>query len=90
MNLRLIEPLKDLFKDEVRNWIVVRIRQKIVMRHPFPGPGLAIRIVGSIDIKKVKILQEADYIFMNELKKYKLYSKICKLCKDCYQLKLLE
>ncbi len=77
MNLRLIEPLKDLFKDEVRKLgLSLGLDKKIVMRHPFPGPGLAIRIVGSIDIKKVKILQEADYIFMNELKKYKLYSKI--------------
>ena len=77
MNLKLVEPLKNLFKDEVRKLgLSLGLDKKIVMRHPFPGPGLAIRILGNIDIKKVKILQEADHIFMSELKKNKLYSKI--------------
>ena len=77
MNLKLVEPLKNLFKDEVRKLgLSLGLDKKIVMRHPFPGPGLAIRILGNIDIKKVKILQEADYIFINELKKEKLYNKI--------------
>ena len=77
MNLKLVEPLKDLFKDEVRKLgLSLGLDKKIVTRHPFPGPGLAIRILGNIDIKKVKILQEADHIFMSELKKNKLYSKI--------------
>ena len=48
----------------------------ILLRHPFPGPGLAIRIPGKISEEKIKILQEADYIFINELKKEKLYNKI--------------
>ncbi len=77
MKLKLIEPLKDLFKDEVRKLgISLGLDKKIVNRHPFPGPGLAIRIIGKITPKKIKILQEADYIFIEELKKYKLYSKI--------------
>ena len=77
MKLKLLEPLKDLFKDEVRRLgISLGLDKKIVNRHPFPGPGLAIRIIGEITPQKIKILQEADYIFMNELKKQKLYSKI--------------
>ena len=77
MKLKLIEPLKDLFKDEVRKLgVSLGLDKRVVYRHPFPGPGLAIRILGKITPKKIKILQEADYIFINELKKYKLYSKI--------------
>ena len=77
MKLKLIEPLKDFFKDEVRIigkslGLVDSIRDK----HPFPGPGLAIRIIGNITLQKVKILQEADYIFINELYKHNLYHKI--------------
>jgi len=77
MNLKLIEPLKEFFKDEVRelgNSIgLVKIISK---KHPFPGPGLAIRIIGNITPKKVKILQEADHIFIQELIKKNLYDKI--------------
>ena len=77
MKLKLVEPLRDLFKDEVRKLgISLGLEKKIVNRHPFPGPGLAIRIIGKISPDKIKILQEADNIFMNELKKNKLYSKI--------------
>ncbi len=77
MKLSLVEPLRDLFKDEVRRLgKSLGLDERIVNRHPFPGPGLAIRIVGKVTSKKVKILQEADNIFMNELKKYKLYEKI--------------
>ena len=77
MNLKLIEPLKEFFKDEVRILgkslgLVDSIRNK----HPFPGPGLAIRIIGQITPQKIKILQEADYIFINELHAYNLYNKI--------------
>ena len=77
MNLKLIEPLKEFFKDEVRTLgksigLVKSIRNK----HPFPGPGLAIRIIGSITPKKIKILQNADYIFINELIASNLYHKI--------------
>ena len=77
MNLKLIEPLKEFFKDEVR--ILgnsLGLSKQICYRHPFPGPGLAIRIIGNITIEKIKILQEADYIFISELVKNDLYDKI--------------
>ena len=77
MNLKLIEPLKDLFKDEVRVLgNSAGLVKSISKKHPFPGPGLAIRIVGKINESKVKILQEADNIFIEELIKNKLYDKI--------------
>jgi len=77
MNLKLIEPLKNLFKDEVRVLgTSLGIEKNIINRHPFPGPGLAIRIIDKITPEKVKILREADYIFINELVKHKLYHKI--------------
>jgi len=77
MNLRLIEPLREFFKDEVRELgNSVGLVKNILQKHPFPGPGLAIRIVGSVTVKKVKILQEADYIFIQELIKKNLYDKI--------------
>ena len=77
MNLKLIEPLKEFFKDEVRVLgkslsLIDEIRNK----HPFPGPGLAIRIIGKITPYKVKILQEADHIYINELENNNLYHKI--------------
>jgi len=77
MNLKLIEPLKEMFKDEVR--ILgksLKLDKEINNRHPFPGPGLAIRILGKITVEKVAILQEADNIFINELINKKLYHKI--------------
>tara|TARA_B100001093_G_scaffold291707_1_gene278465 strand:+ start:7226 stop:8788 length:1563 start_codon:yes stop_codon:yes gene_type:complete len=77
MNLKLIEPLKEMFKDEVRVLgKSLNLINKINNRHPFPGPGLAIRIIGEVNEKKVKILQEADHIFINELFKENLYHKI--------------
>ncbi len=77
MKLKVIEPLRELFKDEVRNvGRQLKIDQNLLLRHPFPGPGLAIRIPGVIDKKKILILQEADYIFIQFLKEKKLYNKI--------------
>ena len=77
MNLKLIEPLKDFFKDEVRDLgKSLGLSNEISNRHPFPGPGLAIRIVGNITLEKIKILQEADQIYVQELNKSKLYTKI--------------
>jgi len=77
MKLKLVEPLKYLFKDEVRKLgIELKLGKEIVLRHPFPGPGLAIRMPGVITDKKIKILQEADSIFIDELKKNNLYKKI--------------
>ena len=77
MNLKLIEPLKEFFKDEVR--ILGKslgLIKNVNLKHPFPGPGLGIRVVGNITSERVKILQEADYIYINELKKNGLYDKI--------------
>jgi len=77
MNLKLIEPLKEFFKDEVRELgKAVGLVKTISKKHPFPGPGLAIRIVGKVTPEKTKILQEADYIFIQELIKNNLYDKI--------------
>ena len=77
MKLNLIEPLRELFKDEVRKLgIQLSLSQNILYRHPFPGPGLAIRIPGEVTKEKIEILQEADFIFMNELKKSNYYNKI--------------
>ena len=77
LGFQLIEPLRELFKDEVR--IVgnsLKIDKQIVNRHPFPGPGLAIRIIGDITEKKIHILQQADHIFISLLKNNELYDKI--------------
>ena len=77
MKLKLIEPLNELFKDEVR--ILGKslgLDNLILKKHPFPGPGLAIRILGKITENKIKILQEADDIFINSLIKNNLYDKI--------------
>ncbi len=77
MNLKIIEPLKELFKDEVRNvGKNLKINKNLLLRHPFPGPGLAIRIPGAIDRIKIQILQEADYLFIQYLKEKNLYNKI--------------
>jgi len=77
MHLELLEPLKELFKDEVRKLgMELGIPKKMVMRHPFPGPGLGIRILGEIDREKINILQEADAIFIEELYKHDLYDKV--------------
>jgi GMP synthase (glutamine-hydrolysing) len=77
MELQLAEPLRLLFKDEVRRIGAELGVPKIILdRHPFPGPGLAIRIIGDIDVRKVSILQDADAIFINEMKAQGLYNKI--------------
>ena len=77
MNLQLLEPLKEFFKDEVRQLgKALGLSKDICFRHPFPGPGLGIRILGNITNEKIKILQEADYIYIKELNKHNLYDKI--------------
>ena len=77
MKLKLVEPLKFLFKDEVRKLgLELNLSKDIISRHPFPGPGLAIRMPGVITNEKIKILKEADFYFIDELKKLKLYDKI--------------
>lgn len=77
MNLKVVEPLNTLFKDEVRNvGRSLEIDPSILGRHPFPGPGLGIRILGDITPDKVAILQEVDYIFINGLKEKGLYDQV--------------
>ncbi len=77
MNLKIVEPLKELFKDEVRLLgKKLSIRSDLLSRHPFPGPGLAIRIPGEIDRKKIDILQRVDDQFIKYLKEKNIYKKI--------------
>ncbi|MFC2096415.1 glutamine-hydrolyzing GMP synthase [Bacteroidota bacterium] len=77
MNLKIVEPLKLLFKDEVRRvGASIGIKNELIQRHPFPGPGLAIRILGDITPEKVQILQDVDDIYIEGLKDYGLYDKV--------------
>ncbi|KAF9778903.1 GMP synthase [Thelephora terrestris] len=77
MKLKLIEPLRELFKDEVRALgRLLNIPAPLVQRHPFPGPGLAIRILGPVNRDQVKILQQADSIYIEEIRKAGLYNQI--------------
>ncbi|KQC33125.1 MULTISPECIES: glutamine-hydrolyzing GMP synthase [Nonlabens] len=77
MKLKIVEPLRMLFKDEVRRvGAEMGMAQNLLGRHPFPGPGLAIRILGDVDQEKVRLLQEADAIFIANLKKWELYDKV--------------
>lgn len=77
MKLKVVEPLRMLFKDEVRRvGAEMGIDKKLLGRHPFPGPGLAIRILGDITAEKVRILQDVDAIFIDGLRKWDLYDKV--------------
>jgi len=77
MKLKIVEPLRMLFKDEVRRvGKSMNIDDELLGRHPFPGPGLGIRILGDITEEKVRILQEVDFIFINGLKEWKLYDDV--------------
>lgn len=77
MKLKLVEPLRLLFKDEVRRvGKSLGLADKFLQRHPFPGPGLAIRILGEITKEKVRLLQEADHIFISMLQEDGLYDKV--------------
>ena len=77
LGLKLVEPLRMLFKDEVRRvGRQMKMPEEIIARHPFPGPGLAIRILGPITEERVTMLQEADSIFITALKEEGLYDKI--------------
>jgi len=77
MKLELIEPLRELFKDEVRELgRALRLPQGLIGRHPFPGPGLAVRIVGPVTAERAQLLREADDIFITELAKAGLYDKV--------------
>ena len=77
MNFKLIEPFRELFKDEVRKiGKSLGLSDEILNRHPFPGPGLAVRVVGEVTKDKLEILRKADKIFIEEIKKANLYDKI--------------
>jgi GMP synthase (glutamine-hydrolysing) len=77
MKLKIVEPLKALFKDEVRRvGASMNMDAQLLGRHPFPGPGLAIRILGDLTEEKVRILQEVDAIFINNLRSWNLYDKV--------------
>jgi GMP synthase (glutamine-hydrolysing) len=77
LNFKLIEPLRELFKDEVRKvGRELSIPESILSRHPFPGPGLAVRILGEITVERVQKLQKADAIFIEEIRKAGLYDEI--------------
>ena len=77
MKLQVVEPLRNLFKDEVRRvGRALGISEELIGRHPFPGPGLAIRILGEITAENVALLQEVDHLFINGLKEHKLYDQV--------------
>jgi len=77
LNLKIVEPLRSLFKDEVRKvGAELHLPTEILNRHPFPGPGLAIRIIGDITPEKIRILQEADHIYIEHLKQSSYYDKV--------------
>ncbi|MDQ7081863.1 MAG: glutamine-hydrolyzing GMP synthase [Aquificota bacterium] len=77
MNLELLEPFRDLFKDEVREiGKLLGVPREILMRHPFPGPGLAIRILGEVNEEDLEILRKADSIFIEELKREGFYERV--------------
>ena len=76
MNLKLLEPLRDLFKDEVRKLgLALGLPESLINRHPFPGPGLAVRVLGEITPERVAIARAADKIFMEELRAAGLYAQ---------------
>src|SRR5258708_30984963 len=77
MKIKLIEPLKDLFKDEVRRiGRELDMPEEVIQRQPFPGPGLAVRILGEVTPERIAILQEADDIVVNEIRRAGLYTQI--------------
>ncbi|HVJ62745.1 MAG TPA: glutamine-hydrolyzing GMP synthase, partial [Tahibacter sp.] len=76
MKLGLVEPLRELFKDEVRRMgVELGLPREMVYRHPFPGPGLGVRVLGEVKPEYVELLQQADHIFIEELRAQNLYDK---------------
>ena len=76
MNLKLLEPLRELFKDEVRKLgVELGLPREMVYRHPFPGPGLGVRILGEVTKQYADLLRKADAIFIDELRKHDLYDR---------------
>jgi len=77
MQFELVEPIKELFKDEVRTiGVKLGLPEKMLYRHPFPGPGLGVRILGQVKEEYANILRRADHIYMEELNKHNLYKKV--------------
>ena len=77
MKLKLVEPLRELFKDEVRKiGLELGLTHEMVFRHPFPGPGLGVRILGEVKKEYADLLRRADHIFLEELRKADLYDKV--------------
>jgi GMP synthase (glutamine-hydrolysing) len=77
MHFRLVEPLRELFKDEVREvGRIIKVPDRILRRHPFPGPGLAVRILGEVTRSRVKVLREVDWIFIDEIRRAGIYDDI--------------
>ncbi|MFZ8869995.1 MAG: GMP synthase (glutamine-hydrolyzing), partial [Litorivicinaceae bacterium] len=77
MRMELVEPLRELFKDEVRILgVTLGLPPSMVYRHPFPGPGLGVRILGEVQKRSADILRKADHIFIEELRKADLYDKV--------------
>jgi GMP synthase (glutamine-hydrolysing) len=77
MDLEVVEPLRELFKDEVRRLgLELGMDREMVFRHPFPGPGLAVRVLGEVTPERVRLLQQADAIFIEEIRAAGLYDRI--------------
>src|ERR1700759_517780 len=77
MNFKLVEPLRELFKDEVRNvGRELGLPEEMVGRHPFPGPGLAIRVLGAVNTQALETLRHADKIYLEEIRAAGLYNDI--------------
>ena len=77
MNLKLVEPVRHLFKDEVRSLgLELGLPSEMIGRHPFPGPGLAIRIIGEVTKDKLQILKKADDVYISNLQSHNLYNQI--------------
>jgi GMP synthase (glutamine-hydrolysing) len=77
MRMQLVEPLRELFKDEVRRLgVALGLPREMVYRHPFPGPGLGVRVLGEVTPAAVDVLQRADHIFIEELRKHALYDQV--------------